>query len=295
MLLAKTVEGEEVVEEVSKLTQYINDKIPDIIDFAFSVILALVVFVIGAKLIGWVRKLVKRSLQHSSVDKGVEQFVDSMLKFGLYALLIFSIGKNFGLDTTSVAAVLASGGVAIGLALQGSLSNFAGGVLILLLKPFVVGDYIIEDTNKCEGTVKEIQIFYTKLVTADNKTVVIPNGTLANNSLTNVTAQDKRKLDLKVDISYDADLKKAKELIETLLKNDASIKQEEEILVFVDSLASSSVVLGARAWVKTEEYWTTRWRLLENIKLTLDENGIEIPYQQLTVHMENQGAEKGQQ
>ena len=161
MLLAKTVEGEEVVEEVSKLTQYINDKIPDVIDFALSVVLALVVFIIGAKLIGWVRKLVKRSLERSSVDKGVEQFVDSMLKFGLYALLIFSIGKNFGLDTTSVAAVLASGGVAIGLALQGSLSNFAGGVLILLLKPFVVGDYIIEDTNKCEGTVKEIQIFYT--------------------------------------------------------------------------------------------------------------------------------------
>ena len=211
------------------------------------------------------------------------------------ALLIFSIGKNFGLDTTSVAAVLASGGVAIGLALQGSLSNFAGGVLILLLKPFVVGDYIIEDTNKCEGTVKEIQIFYTKLVTMDNKTVVIPNGTLANNSLTNVTAQDKRKLDLKVDISYDADLKKAKELIEALLKEDTSIMQEEEMLVFVDSLGSSSVVLGARAWVKTEEYWTTRWRLLENIKLTLDENGIEIPYQQLTVHMESKGAEKEQQ
>lgn len=295
MLLAKTVEGEEVVEEVSKLTQYINDKIPDVIDFALSVVLALVVFIIGAKLIGWVRKLVKRSLERSSVDKGVEQFVDSMLKFGLYALLIFSIGKNFGLDTTSVAAVLASGGVAIGLALQGSLSNFAGGVLILLLKPFVVGDYIIEDTNKCEGTVKEIQIFYTKLVTMDNKTVVIPNGTLANNSLTNVTAQDKRKLDLKVDISYDADLKKAKELIEALLKEDTSIMREEEMLVFVDSLGSSSVVLGARAWVKTEEYWTTRWRLLENIKLTLDENGIEIPYQQLTVHMESKGAEKEQQ
>ena len=295
MLLAKTVEGEEVVEEVSKLTQYINDKIPDVIDFAVSVVLALVVFIFGAKLIGWVRKLVKRSLERSSVDKGVEQFVDSMLKFGLYALLIFSIGKNFGLDTTSVAAVLASGGVAIGLALQGSLSNFAGGVLILLLKPFVVGDYIIEDTNKCEGTVKEIQIFYTKLVTMANKTVVIPNGTLANNSLTNVTAQDKRKLDLKVDISYDADLKKAKELIEALLKEDTSIMQEEEMLVFVDSLGSSSVVLGARAWVKTEEYWTTRWRLLENIKLTLDENGIEIPYQQLTVHMESKGAEKEQQ
>ena len=288
MLSIMTIEnGETVAKEVGKLSQYMNNKIPELIDFAFSVLLALLVFAIGAKLIGWIRKVVKRSLARSAVDKGVEQFVDSMLKFGLYALLLFSIGTNFGLDTASVAAVLASGGVAIGLALQGSLSNFAGGVLILLLKPFVVGDYIIEDTNKCEGTVKEIQIFYTKLVTVDNKTVIIPNGALANNSLTNVTAKDKRKLDLKVDISYEADLKKAKELLEKLLKEDAGVMQDEEMQVFVDNLGNSSVVLGARAWVKTEEYWTTRWRLLENVKLTFDENGIEIPYQQVTVHVEN--------
>ena len=132
MLLAKTVDGEEVVQEVGKLTQYLSDKIPNLIDFVLSVLLALLVFAIGAKLIGWLRKIVRRSLQRSGVDKGVEQFVDSVLKVVLYALLLFSIGKNFGLDTTSVAAVLASGGVAIGLALQGSLSNFAGGVLILL-------------------------------------------------------------------------------------------------------------------------------------------------------------------
>lgn len=286
MILAKVIESEEALQEVGKLAQYVNNKIPELIDFAFRVLLALIVFAIGAKLIGWVRKLVKRSLKRSSVDKGVEQFVDSVLKFGLYALLLFSIGKNFGLDTASVAAVLASGGVAVGLALQGSLSNLAGGILILIQKPFVVGDYIIEDTNKCEGTVKEIQIFYTKLVTVDNKTVIIPNGTLANNSLTNVTAQDKRKLDLKVDISYDADLQKAKELLENLLKEDSGVMKDEEMQIFVDSLGSSSVVLGVRAWVKTEEYWVTRWRLLENMKLTFDENGIEIPYRQVTVHME---------
>lgn len=286
MILAKVIESEEALQEVGKLAQYVNNKIPELIDFAFRVLLALIVFAIGAKLIGWVRKLVKRSLKRSSVDKGVEQFVDSVLKFGLYALLLFSIGKNFGLDTASVAAVLASGGVAVGLALQGSLSNLAGGILILIQKPFVVGDYIIEDTNKCEGTVKEIQIFYTKLVTVDNKTVIIPNGTLANNSLTNVTAQDKRKLDLKVDISYDADLQKAKELLGNLLKEDSGVMKDEEMQIFVDSLGSSSVVLGVRAWVKTEEYWTTRWRLLENMKLTFDENGIEIPYRQVTVHME---------
>lgn len=285
MLLSKVSDTEEVVEEVGKLAQYANDKIPELLDFVVGVILALVVFAIGAKVIGIIRKIIRRSLQRSGVDKGVETFVDSMLKFGLYTVLIFSIGKNFGLDTASVAAAFASAGVAIGLALQGSLSNFAGGVMILILKPFVVGDYIIEDTNKCEGTVKEIQIFYTKLATADNKTIIIPNGTLVNNSLTNVTAQDKRRLDLLIDISYDADLRKAKELIENVVRNDEGIMPDETLNVFVDNLAANSVVIGVRAWVKTENYWTTRWRLLEYIKLTLDENGIEIPYQQITVHM----------
>lgn len=274
----------EAVKEVDKLKNYINDNIPNIIGFGLKVVLALVIFFIGTKLIKMIRKVVRRSLQRSNVDKGVEQFVDSMLKFVLYFVLIFSIGANFGLDTASVAALLASGGVAIGLALQGSLSNFAGGVLILILKPFVVGDYIIENNNKCEGTVKEIQIFYTKLSTVDNKTIVIPNGALANNSLTNVTAQEERRLDLNIDISYDADLKKAKALIQNILISDESVMPDREILVFVDNLGESSVVIGTRVWVKTEEYWAARWRILEKIKLTLDEHEIDIPYQQLVVH-----------
>ncbi len=278
----------EAVQEVSRLKSYIDAHIPVLIGFGIKVILALLIFFVGAKLIKMIRKIVGRSLERSSVDKGVEQFVDSVLKFLLYFILIFSIGTKFGLDTTSVAAVLASGGVAIGLALQGSLSNFAGGVLILLLKPFVVGDYIIEDNHKCEGTVKEIQIFYTKLATVDNKIIVIPNGALTNNSLTNVTAQMERRLDLTVDISYDADLKKAKRLVENLLNEEESILKDKEQLVFVDSLGESSVVLGVRGWVKTQDYWTTRWRMLEKIKLTMDENGIEIPYRQIDIHMKKE-------
>lgn len=282
---------ENVVDEVGRLAGYLDEKLPQLLDFAVGVILALVVFVIGSKVIGWIRKLVKRSIQRSNIDKGIETFVDSMLKFGLYAILIFSIGKNFGLDTASVAAAFASAGVAIGLALQGSLSNFAGGVMILMLKPFVVGDYIIEDTNKCEGIVKEIQIFYTKLATSDNRTIIIPNGTLVNNSLTNVTAQDKRRLDLLVDISYDADIKQVKALIEGILSADEGVVQEEEKIVYVSDLGPNSVIIGARVWVKTDDYWTTRWRLLEDIKLTLDANGIIIPYQQVTVHMPPKKAE----
>ena len=276
---------QEAVKQVNQLTQYVQDSIPELITFGLKVLAALVAFFVGRLVIRWIRKIVRRSFERSGADKGVEQFVDSLLKYGLYALLVFSLISSLGFDTTSVAAVLASGGVAIGLALQGSLSNFAGGVLVLLLKPFVVGDYIIEDSNGKEGTVKEIQIFYTKLSTIDNKTIVIPNGMLTNNSITNATAKDERQLDLRVGISYNADIRQAKSVIENLLIKDECIIKNEQINVFVHELADSAVVLGIRAWVKNEEYWETRWRLLEEIKILLDENGIEIPYPQMAVHM----------
>lgn len=269
---------------MEKLAEHMSGKIPAVIDFIIGVVLALVVFWIGTKIIGWIRKLIRISMEKGNVDKGVRQFVDSLVKFALYAVLIFSIGSKFGLDTTSVAAALASCGVAIGLALQGSLSNFAGGVLILILKPFVVGDYIVEDNKGREGTVKEIQLFYTKLLTIDNKTVIIPNGTLANTSLTNVTAQDKRRLDLTVGISYQADLQKAKILLEQLVSSEEAVLKDEEMRVFVDSLGDSAVVLGIHSWVKKEDYWTTKWKMTEEIKLLFDEHGIEIPYQQIVVH-----------
>ena len=214
---------QDAVNEVNQATQYLQEHLSDLIGFGVKVLIAIAVFMIGRVLIQFIRKIVRKSLARSSADKGVEQFVDSVLKFSLYFLLIFMIAAKLGVDTTSVAAIIASGGVAIGLALQGSLSNFAGGVLILLLKPFEVGDYIIEDTNKCEGTVKEIQIFYTKLSTVDNKTIVIPNGALANNSLTNVTAKNERRMDLLIDISYEADLRKAKQLIEQILMEEEAV------------------------------------------------------------------------
>lgn len=276
---------QDTVEEVNRLAQFIQNSIPKLAAFGLRVLIALLVFFAGRIVIKWIQRIVRHSLERSGVDKGVEQFVDSFLKVGLYSLLIFSIAAKFGIDTASVAALVASGGVAIGLALQGSLSNFAGGVLILLLKPFEVGDYILEDTNKNEGTVKEIQIFYTKLSTVDNKTIVIPNGMLTNNSLTNATAKEERQLDLKISISYQADLKKAKELILDVLRKDESVKQDAGMNVFVDDLADSAVVLGVRAWVNNDDFWPAKWRMLETIKLTLDEQGIEIPYPQLTVHM----------
>lgn len=275
----------EATEEVNRFIEFFHDNIPNLISFGVKVVLALIFFFIGSKVIKWIRKVIRKSFERSNVDAGVKQFVDSMIKFSLYVILIFMIATNFGVESSSVAALIASAGVAIGLAVQGSLSNFAGGILILVLKPFTVGDYIIVTQENIEGTVKEIQIFYTKLTTIDNKTIVIPNGILTNNSLTNATAKDERRLDLRVDISYDADLKKAKAMIMDVLNDDPAVLREDEIVVFVDELGESSVVLGARAWTKNADFWQAKWRILENIKEKMDENQIEIPYRQLTVHM----------
>jgi len=271
---------EEVVREVEGIGQFsrhIQDSIPEIIHFSIQVVLALVIFFVGRIIIRWVRRIVKMSLKRSQVDRGVEQFVDSMLKIGLHMLLIFMIATRFGVEPTSVAALIASAGLAIGFALQGSLSNFAGGILILLLKPFVVGDYIIVNAPNNEGTVKEIQIFYTKLSTSDNKTIVIPNGLLANTILTNVTEKNERRLDLTLGISYQADIKQVKSLVEDILKADESILKDRDVRVFVDSLETNSVVIGLRAWVKSEEYMQTRWRILEEIKLMIDIHNLKMP------------------
>ena len=289
---AQAVESrvEETVQSVGQLQQFLQDRMPDMIAFGIRVLLALLVFFAGHQLIKWVRKLVRRSMERAGSDTGIRQFVDSLMKYGLHILLVILIANSLGVESASVAALLASGGVGISLALQGSLSNLAGGFLILILKPFVVGDYIIEDTYKNEGTVTEIQIFYTRLATVDNQTIVIPNGTLANASLTNMTNMDYRQLNLRVSISYEADLRTAKKLLEELLLEDDCVMKEREHNVFVDSLGESAVVLGCRGWVRTEDYWPTRWRLLEAIKLTLDDNGIEIPYQQMNIHIK--GGEK---
>lgn len=286
-LLEKTTEvsAEDVQQEVNALVQYLQDHIPNLIAYGIRILIALVIFLIGRALIKWIRTRVGHSMERAHADKGVTQFTDSVLKFGLYILLLLAVAANLGINLSSITVLFASAGVGITLALQDALSNFAGGVLILVMKPFVIGDYIIEGAGKNEGTVKEIRTFYTKLSTVDNKTIVIPNGTLMNNSLTNVTAKEERQLDLRIGISYESDLKKAKHLLEEMLKNNDNILKEEDWNVFVDELGESAVVFGVRGWVKTNVYWPTRWALLEEIKLTFDKEGIVIPYNQITVHM----------
>lgn len=248
------------------------------------VLLAVLCFLIGMQLIKLVRRILKKSLHRAHADIGVIQFLDSLTKVVLYLVLIFFIASGFGLDATSIVALLGSAGVAIGLAVQGSLSNFAGGVLILLLKPFKVGDYIKEDGNGNEGTVSEIQLFYTKLRTFDNKTIILPNGTLANTSMTNVTEAKIRRLDISVGISYDSDIRKAREVLLDMLKQDEAPLKDQVMRVYVDALADSSVNLGIQCWVAQEDYWEAKWRLTENTKEVLDRAGIQIPFPQITVH-----------
>lgn len=286
MAPTEAIEFKNVEENISLFKKFLQTLPEKALNLGFRVLLAAVFFIIGVQCIKIIRKILKKSLQKTSADVGVIQFLDSFTKTALYILLVFLIGTSFGLDATSVVALVGSAGVAIGLALQGSLSNFAGGVLILLLKPFKVGDYIIEDSKGNEGTVSEIQLFYTKLTTPDDKVIVLPNGNLANTSLTNVTATDIRRMDVKVGISYRADIKAAKTVLLQLLERDEYVLKSMDRLVFVDELGDSAVVLNVRCWFKNEDFWPGKWRITEEVKLALDAAGIEIPYPKMDIHLE---------
>ena len=256
------------------------------LDLGGRIIFALICFVVGAQIIKFVRKIVQRGMEKADADIGVKQFVDSFLKAALYVVLAFLVASSFGVDAASIVALLGSAGVAIGLAVQGSLSNLAGGVLILLLKPFKVGDYIVEGVTNKEGQVAEIQIFYTKLITPDNRLVILPNGNLANNTIVNVTTMQFRRADVQVSVAYDSDLKVAKEALLEMLRKDEKVLKDKEMRVFVDTLGDSAILLNVRCWFSNEDYWEGKWRITENCKYALDAVGVEIPFNQLEVHVQ---------
>ena len=286
-VVATMSDAEQVQKELGKVGEWIEGLLPRALDFVIEVALAFVVIIIGMKLIKWTRKLLKKSLEKNNADTGLVQFLDSLVKYGLYILLALTVLQRFGVQTTSIVAAIGSVGVAIGLALQGSLSNFAGGVIILLLKPFKVGDYIIQ--GGLEGVVSEIQLFYTTLTTGDNRKIVIPNGQLADNSLVNVTSADTRRVDIKVGVSYKSDVKLAKDILLKLANADADTLKEEgkEPMAAVEELGESSVNMLLRVWTATDNYWDVKFRLTEAVKAAFDDAGIEIPYNQLDVHLIN--------
>lgn len=278
--------AQEITENVNQIQKYLDKHSPQMVSFGLKVVLSIVVLYIGSRLIRWLLSIFRRSMDRTGLDKGAVQFLSSFLKAFLYILLIFGIGMNFGIKESSVAALLGTAGVTIGLALQGGLSNLAGGVMLLIFKPFQVGDYIIVDRDKeWEGTVYKIEICYTTLLSIDYRHIVIPNGTLSGNTVVNLTARDMRKLELKIGISYDSDMHRAKKILEQILKDDKGTREDQGMLVFVDELADSAVILGFRVWVPTDDYWTVRWRINEKIKDEFDRQGIMIPYPQLDVHI----------
>ena len=264
--------------------EWLDSLLPKALSFFWCVVLAFLVWIIGRWILQRIRNMIKKIMNRHNIETGVVQFVDSLVKWIGYIVMIVIILNLFGIETSSMAAAIASLGVTAGPAMQGSLSNFAGGVLILLLHPFRVGDYIKEDTHGNEGTVKEISLFYTKLATIDKKIIVIPNGVLANSSLTNASASDIRLLDLDFTIGYDDDIKKAKDVLKSVAENEDRRLKDQPVSVFVRNLGDNAVTIAVRLSVKNDDYWDVRSDLIEAEKYALDNNGISIPYPQLDVH-----------
>lgn len=262
------------------------NELPDkAFNFLVLVGLSIIVFIVGRKIIKALCKGVTNSLKKAKVDVGVIQFTGSFINVALTVLLIMMIAVRFGVEATSIAAIIGTASIAISLAIQGSLSNFVGGILLLLLKPFKVGDYIKEDNGNNEGTVVQISLFYTKLRTLENNTIILPNGNLANSGMTNYTESEYRRAIINVPVSYNTDIKKAKKILNDILANNPNINQNMEINVYLSEFGSNSIDLGIRCYIATSVFWPTRWQLLEDIKHAFDENEIVIPYSQLDVHL----------
>ncbi|XPV68033.1 MAG: mechanosensitive ion channel family protein [Halarcobacter sp.] len=254
--------------------------------YALNIATAIVIFFIGK----WIARKVtdiahKLMLRNERIDDTLANFLDDIIYYVLMIVVILTSVKQLGVDTTSFFAILGAAGLAIGLALKDSLGNLASGVMIIMFRPFHVGDYI--NAGGVSGTVEEVSIFNTILRTPDNQKIIIPNGTVTGGTITNVNAKPQRRVDLVVGISYDDDIKKAKDLLNEIVKADSRVLQDKGITVAVSELADSSVNFVVRAWVDTPDYWDVKFALTESVKTTFDKEGISIPYPQQDVHHYN--------
>ena len=273
----------EVAEEVAERVSFLQSHLPALKELGVKVLAAVIMFLVGHQLIRTVLKVFNKASTRSNVDLTAVHFISSVLRALLYVLLIFIIASQVGFDTSTIIAVLASSTIAIGLALQDSLAHFAGGILILFMHPFRVGDYIICSAG--EGVVKSIGLVYTTIVTLDNRSISIPNGTLASSNVTNCSAFPYRRVDVFVDISYDEDIQKAKNVVRSVYYNHPNIVKDRDITVYVSELGESTIVLGGQGYVESSLYLQTKWDITEGIKRAFDENGITIPYKQVDLHI----------
>ena len=266
-----------------------QDTIKTIIDTlipsAKSLAFALIILIAGLVIIRFIRKRLVRVLPKSKIDPTLQPFLLSVSDVALKIFLVLSIVAVLGIDTSSVVAVIASAGFAIGLAFQGSLANFAGGILLLIVKPFKVGDFI--ESEGFSGTVRGIKILYTELQTVDNKVIFIPNGKISNASITNFSANETRRLDLKFGVGYGSDIDRVKAILMSTVRDHPYSLTDPEPFVRLSEHADSALIFTVRVWALSENYWALNFDLIETVKKRFDENSISIPYPQLDVHMEH--------
>ncbi|WP_337941637.1 mechanosensitive ion channel domain-containing protein [Parabacteroides sp.] len=272
----------DVLASSPRLEKMINSLVEQGSHLGWTIIKAILVFIVGRFVIQMINKLVRRILTKRDFDPSVKTFVGSLVNVTLMILLIISVVGALGVQTTSFAALLASAGVAVGMALSGNLSNFAGGLIILLFKPYKVGDYI--ESQGVGGTVREIQIFHTILLTADNKNIYIPNGSLSSGVVTNIGREPTRRVEWTFGVDYGSDYEHVKRVIESVLAQDARILNEPAPFIALSALADSSVNVVVRAWVKSPDYWGVYFDTNKAIYATFNAQGIGFPFPQLTVH-----------
>ena len=268
--------------EPSKLKQFLEQAYLLAIEIGPNLIKAALIFFIGMYAVRFINRIVNRFFDRKDYDETLETFLASFINIALKGVLFVLVITQLGVQSSSLVAVVGAAGLAVGLALQGSLSNFAGGVLILVFKPFKVGDYI--EAQGVSGTVKEITIFTTKINTFGNQSAVIPNGDLSNHTIINYNSEPIRRDKVEVGIGYSSNIKKAKEILLTLCAQDERILKEPEPVVYVANLGDSSVDLSLRFWAKNEDFWAAHFDMLENLKGEFDKAGIEIPFPQRVVH-----------
>lgn len=268
---------------MENLNEYLEQIKGLILVYGGRVVLAILVLIIGLWIIKRIVKIVSKTMHKRDVDESLRPFLTSIIGALLKVMLVISVAGMVGVQVTSFIAVLGAAGLAVGLALQGSLSNFAGGVLILLLKPFKVGDFI--DTGTHSGTVREIQIFYTYITTTQNQEIIIPNGDLSNNAIKNFSFHDTRRLDVTFSISYNDDIDLAKRTLENIIKQDPRFLTDPSHDIFVDKLADNSVNIHVRAWLKSSDFWNVSNNISEVVKKAFDAQNISIPFPQRSIHL----------
>ncbi|MDP4535994.1 mechanosensitive ion channel [Alkalimonas collagenimarina] len=275
---------------MDEVTHFMTENQDVMVSHLLNIVMALVIFVIGRWIGRAVSGLMEKALLSRSIDKAVVSFLGSIVYSLIMIAVLLMALSHVGVQTTSFIAILGAAGLAVGLALQGSLANFASGVLIIIFRPFKAGHFI--DAGGVMGTVDKIEIFQTVLKTPDNKRVIIPNAQITGGAITNFSAEPTRRVDLVIGISYDSDLKKAKALLADILAQDERILPEPAPNIVIGELADSSVNILVRPWVNAADYWAVYWETLEKVKLTFDEQGIGIPFPQMDVHIQSTQQEK---